>query len=223
MRIRSNTYEKVCHLIASNIRDKVKHKNHVVLGLATGSTPIGIYEKLSMMRNTNFRDTITFNLDEYVGIDKHHDQSYHYFMHKHLFSNLNFRKHYFPTEKNYNQYDLMIKNSGGIDIQILGIGTNGHIAFNEPGSSRYSATRIVDLTENTITDNSRFFDNIEDVPTQAYTMGLSSIMSAEKIYLVAVGKHKKEILEEAVHGEITEDIPASFLQEHPNCEVYYSE
>ena len=223
MRIRSNTYEKVCHLIASNIRDKVKHQNHVVLGLATGSTPIGIYEKLSMMRNTNFRDTITFNLDEYVGIDKHHDQSYQYFMHKHLFSNLNFRKHYFPTEKNYNQYDLMIKNSGGIDIQILGIGTNGHIAFNEPGSTRYSATRIVDLTENTITDNSRFFDNIEDVPTQAYTMGLSSIMSAEKIYLVAVGKHKKEILEEAVHGEITEDIPASFLQEHPNCEVYYSE
>ena len=223
MRIRSNTYEKVCHLIASNIRDKVKHQNHVVLGLATGSTPIGIYEKLSMMRNTNFRDTITFNLDEYVGIDKHHDQSYHYFMHKHLFSNLNFRKHYFPTEKNYNQYDLMIKNSGGIDIQILGIGTNGHIAFNEPGSSRYSATRIVDLTENTITDNSRFFDNIEDVPTQAYTMGLSSIMSAEKIFLVAVGNHKKEILEEAVYGDVTEDIPASLLQEHPNCEVYYSE
>lgn len=223
MRIRRNTYEKVCHLIASNIRDKVKHQNHVVLGLATGSTPIGIYEKLSKMKNTNFSDTITFNLDEYVGIDKHHDQSYQYFMNKHLFSNINFRKHYFPTEENYNEYDLMIKNSGGIDIQILGIGTNGHIAFNEPGSSRYSATRIVDLTENTIKDNSRFFDNIEDVPTQAYTMGLSSIMSAEKIYLVAVGKHKKEILEEAVHGNITEDIPASFLQEHPNCEVYYSE
>ena len=223
MRIRSNTYEKVCHLIASNIRDKVKHQSHVVLGLATGSTPIGIYEKLSKMKNTNFGDTITFNLDEYVGIDKHHDQSYQYFMNKHLFSNLNFRKHYFPTEENWNEYDLMIKNSGGIDIQILGIGTNGHIAFNEPGSNRYSSTRIVDLTENTIKDNSRFFDNIEDVPTKAYTMGLSSIMGAEKIYLVAVGKHKKEILEEAVHGNITEDNPASFLQEHPNCEVYYSE
>ena len=223
MRIRSNTYEKVCHLIASNIRDKVKHQSHVVLGLATGSTPIGIYEKLSKMKNTNFGDTITFNLDEYVGIDKNHDQSYQYFMNKHLFSNLNFRKHYFPTEENWNEYDLMIKNSGGIDIQILGIGTNGHIAFNEPGSNRYSSTRIVDLTENTIKDNSRFFDNIEDVPTKAYTMGLSSIMGAEKIYLVAVGKHKKEILEEAVHGNITEDIPASFLQEHPNCEVYYSE
>ena len=117
----------------------------------------------------------------------------------------------------------MIKSYGGIDIQILGIGTNGHIAFNEPGSSRYSTTRIVNLTENTIKDNSRFFNNIEDVPTQAYTMGLSSIMSAGKIYLVAVGKHKKEILEEAVYGKITEDIPASFLQEHHNCEVYYSE
>ena len=223
MRIRSNTYEKVCHLIASNIRDKVKHQSHVVLGLATGSTPIGIYEKLSEMKNTNFGDTITFNLDEYVGIDKHHDQSYQYFMNKHLFSNLNFRKHYFPTEQNYNEYDLMIKNSGGIDIQILGIGTNGHIAFNEPGSHKYSSTRIVDLTENTIKDNSRFFENIEDVPTQAYTMGMSSIMGAEKIYLVAQGKHKKEILEEAVYGDITDDIPASLLQEHPNCEVYYSE
>jgi len=223
MRIRRNTYEKVCHLIASNIRDKVKHRNHVVLGLATGSTPIGIYEKLSKMKNTNFSDTITFNLDEYVGIDKNHDQSYQYFMNKHLFSNLNFRKHYFPTKKNHNEYDLMIKSYGGIDIQILGIGTNGHIAFNEPGSSRYSATRLVDLTENTIKDNSRFFDNVEDVPTQAYTMGLSSIMSAEKIFLVAVGNHKKQILEEAVYGDVTEDIPASFLQEHPNCEVYYSE
>ena len=223
MRIRKNTYEKVCHLIASNIRDKVKHQSDVVLGLATGSTPIGIYEKLSMMKNTNFRDTTTFNLDEYVGIDKHHDQSYQYFMNKHLFNNLNFRKHYFPMEENHNEYDLMIKSYGGIDIQILGIGTNGHIAFNEPGSSRYSTTRIVNLTENTIKDNSRFFNNIEDVPTQAYTMGLSSIMSAGKIYLVAVGKHKKEILEEAVHGDITEDIPASILQEHHNCEVFYSE
>tara|TARA_B100001250_G_scaffold141019_1_gene120676 strand:- start:300 stop:653 length:354 start_codon:yes stop_codon:yes gene_type:complete len=117
----------------------------------------------------------------------------------------------------------MIKNAGSIDIQILGIGTNGHIAFNEPGSNKYSSTRIVDLTENTIKDNSRFFENIEDVPTQAYTMGMSSIMGAEKIYLVAQGKHKKEILEEAVYGDVTDEIPASLLQEHPNCEVYYSE
>tara|TARA_R110002012_G_scaffold286539_1_gene478109 strand:- start:543 stop:1070 length:528 start_codon:yes stop_codon:yes gene_type:complete len=175
------------------------------------------------MRNTNFGDVITFNLDEYVGLDKNHDQSYQYFMNKHLFGNLNFREHHFPNKDNYNEYDLMVKNSGGIDIQILGIGTNGHIAFNEPGSHKYSSTRIVDLTENTIKDNSRFFENIEDVPTQAYTMGMSSIMGAEKIYLIAQGKHKKEILEEAILGDITEEIPASLLQEHPNCEVYYSE
>ena len=117
----------------------------------------------------------------------------------------------------------MITNTGGIDIQILGIGTNGHIAFNEPGSHRHSSTRIVDLSENTINDNSRFFENINDVPTQAYTMGMSSIMSADKIYLIAMGRHKKEILEEAMLGDVTEEIPASILQEHPNCEVFYSE
>tara|TARA_R110001592_G_scaffold247049_3_gene509068 strand:+ start:216 stop:887 length:672 start_codon:yes stop_codon:yes gene_type:complete len=223
MRIKRNTYQKVCHLIASNIRDKVKHNSHVVLGLATGSTPIGIYEQLCKMKHTNFRDTTTFNLDEYVGLDKNHNQSYQYFMNKHLFNSINFKKHHFPNKDNLNQYDLMITNTGGIDIQILGIGTNGHIAFNEPGSHRHSSTRIVDLSENTINDNSRFFENINDVPTQAYTMGMSSIMSADKIYLIAMGRHKKEILEEAMLGDVTEEIPASILQEHPNCEVFYSE
>ena len=220
--IKRNTYHKICHQIATDISKKLRDSEFLVLGLSTGSTPIGIYKELVRM-NPNFSKTITFNLDEYVGLDETHDQSYQYFMNKHLFNNLNFRKHYFPTEENYKEYDLMVKNTGGIDIQILGIGTNGHIAFNEPGSHKYSSTRIVDLTENTIKDNSRFFENIEDVPTQAYTMGMSSILGAEKIYLVAVGKHKKEILEEAVYGDITDDIPASLLQEHPNCEVYYSE
>ena len=223
MQIKSNTYEKVCHLISSNIRDKVKHNSHVVLGLATGSTPIGIYQELSKMRDTNFSDTITFNLDEYVGLNGWHPQSYNYFMYEHLFKSLTFKQRFFPNKDNYNEYDLMIKNTGGIDIQILGIGTNGHIAFNEPGSHKYSATRIVDLTENTIKDNSRFFDNIDEVPTQAYTMGMSSIMGAEKIYLVAQGKHKKDILEKAMFGDITPEVPASFLQEHDNIGVYYSD
>ena len=223
MQIKSNTYEKVCHLISSNIRDKVKHNSHVVLGLATGSTPIGIYQELSKMRDTNFSDTITFNLDEYVGLNGWHPQSYNYFMYEHLFKSLTFKKRFFPNKDNYNEYDLIIKNAGGIDIQILGIGTNGHIAFNEPGSHKYSATRIVDLTENTIKDNSRFFDNIDEVPTQAYTMGMSSIMGAEKIYLVAQGKHKKDILEKAMFGDITPEVPASFLQEHDNIGVYYSD
>ena len=117
----------------------------------------------------------------------------------------------------------MIKNCGGIDVQILGIGTNGHIAFNEPHSSRYSSTRVVDLTENTIKDNSRFFKDVKDVPTKAYTMGLSSIMEAEEIYLVAVGKHKKDILERAINGEVTPEIPASYLQQHKKLKVYYSD
>ena len=221
MQIKSNTYEKVCHLISSNIRDKVKHNSHVVLGLATGSTPIGIYQELSKMRDTNFSDTITFNLDEYVGLNGWHPQSYNYFMYEHLFKSLTFKQRFFPNKDNYNEYDLIIKNAGGIDIQILGIGTNGHIAFNEPGSHKYSATRIVDLTENTIKDNSRFFDNIDDVPTQAYTMGVSSIMGAKRIYLMAQGKHKKDILEKAIYGDITSEVPASFLQEHDNLKVFY--
>ena len=221
MRIRSNTYQKVCHLIASNIRDLVKTHIDPVLGLATGSTPIGIYKELSKMRNTNFSDTITFNLDEYVGLNGWHPQSYNHFMYEHLFSNLTFHSKYFPTEKLFPYYDSMIDDVGGIDIQILGIGTNGHIAFNEPGTPRDSKTRIVNLTENTIKDNSRFFDSIEEVPTHARTMGIETIMKAKRIYLVARGSHKKDILERAVNGDITPEVPASFLQEHPNCEVFY--
>jgi|TARA_Y100001963_G_scaffold58220_1_gene81493 glucosamine-6-phosphate deaminase len=221
MRIRSNTYQKVCHLIASNIRDLVKTHTNPVLGLATGTTPIGIYQELSKMKNTNFSDTITFNLDEYVGLNGWHPQSYNHFMYEHLFGNLTFYSKYFPTKKLYPYYDTMIDNVNGIDIQILGIGTNGHIAFNEPGTPRDSVTRIVDLTESTIKDNSRFFDSIEEVPTQAYTMGIETIMKSKRIYLVAKGEHKKEILEKAIYGEITPEVPASFLQEHPNIKVFY--
>ena len=119
--IRSNTYEKVCHQIAVDISNKVK-ENHLVLGLATGSTPIGIYKELVKIK-PDFSKTITFNLDEYVGLKETHDQSYRYFMNEHLFQYLDFEKNYFPNEQNYNQYDIMIKNCGGIDVQILGIGT----------------------------------------------------------------------------------------------------
>ena len=129
----------------------------------------------------------------------------------------------FPDEKLCPYYDSMIDNSDGIDIQILGIGTNGHIAFNEPGTPRDSVTRIVDLTENTIKDNSRFFNSIDEVPTQARTMGIDTIMKSKEIYLVAQGQHKKEILEKAMYGDVTPEIPASFLQEHQNLKVYYSD
>ena len=214
-------YKQMCNVVSSNIRDYVLHNNNPVLGLATGSTPVGVYKNLASMRDISFENTITFNLDEYRGLNHNHRQSYHYFMRKHLFQYHRFSKNYFPGQSNLHKYDTMIKNTGGIDIQILGIGTNGHIAFNEPGSSQHSATRIVDLTENTINDNSRFFDPLEPIPTQAFTMGLSSILDAKKIYLMAVGKHKEKILEEAVYGDIHEGLPASYLQQHPNCEVLY--
>jgi glucosamine-6-phosphate deaminase len=225
MRIRSNTYQKVSHQIANYIHKKANDSingEHFILGLATGSTPHQIYEELKSM-DIDFSRTITFNLDEYVGLNENHPQSYKYFMNKGLFKSQNFHSNNFPDEKLYPYYDSMIDNVGGIDIQILGIGTNGHIAFNEPETPRDSKTRIVDLTENTIKDNSRFFDSIDEVPTQAMTMGINTIMKSKAIYLIAQGKHKKEILERAVYGEITPEVPASFLQEHPNCEVFYSD
>ena len=175
------------------------------------------------MRDTNFSDTITFNLDEYVGLNGWHPQSYNHFMYEHLFGNLTFKKRFFPSLNGVDLYDDLIEAYGGIDIQILGIGTNGHIAFNEPGTPRKSKTHVVDLTKNTIKDNSRFFDSIDEVPTQAITMGIDTIMKAKRIYLVAQGSHKKEILERAVNGDITPEVPASFLQEHPNCTVFYSD
>ncbi len=221
MRIKNVTYQKACHLIASNIRDLIKTHTTSVLGLATGSTPIGIYQELSKMRDTNFSDTITFNLDEYVGLNGWHPQSYNHFMYEHLFGNLTFKKRFFPSLNGVDLYDELIEAYGGIDIQILGIGTNGHIAFNEPNTPRDSKTHVVDLTENTIKDNSRFFDSIDEVPSQAITMGIETIMNTKRIYLVAQGKHKKDILEKAIYGDITPEVPASFLQEHDNLKVFY--
>ena len=238
------SYQKMCHLVASNIRDLVKTKggkeyhNNPVIGLATGTTPIGVYDELTKMRDTNFSDTYTVNLDEYVGLEPEfnarlkgkegygfpkHPQSYFHFMTEHLFGDINFKRSFFPGESQIDTFDSLIAAMGGIDIQVLGIGTNGHIGFNEPGTSRDSLTHVVDLTESTIKDNSRFFDSIEDVPKQATTMGIESIMRSKRIYLLAHGKHKKEILERAIYGDITPEVPASFLQEHDNLGVYYSD
>ena len=231
-----DSYKKMCHFIASNIRDCVKTHNTPVLGLATGSTSIGVYNELRKMKNTNFSDTYTVNLDEYVGLEPEfnarlkgkegygipqHKQSYYHFMNEQLFKHITFKRSFFPGESQSDTFDSLIAAMGGIDIQILGIGTNGHIAFNEPGTSRDSLTHVVDLTESTIKDNSRFFDSIDDVPKQATTMGIESIMRAKKIYLMAHGKHKKDIFDKAFKGEITPDVPASFLQEHSNCTVMY--
>ena len=190
------------------------------------------------MRDTNFSDTYTVNLDEYIGLEPEfnarlkgkegygipqHKQSYYYFMNEQLFKHINFKRSFFPGESQTDTFDSLIAAMGGIDIQILGIGTNGHIGFNEPGTSRDSLTHVVDLTESTIKDNSRFFDSIDEVPKQATTMGIESIMRSKRIFLLAHGKHKKEILERAIYGDVTPEVPASFLQEHDNIGVYYSD
>jgi len=188
------------------------------LVLPTGSTPTGLYKEL-VNRELDWSNVTTYNLDEYVD-NTIQNQSYRYFMMENLFKHTNIDDDniYFPgdtavwPDMNYGV---------GVDLCLLGIGGNGHIAFNEPGSSFESETRMVDLTEETIKDNSRFFPTIDDVPTQAITMGLKPIMSSKRIIIMANGKHKKDILEQAMYGDITEDIPASILQTHTNMEAFY--
>ena len=185
------------------------------LVLPTGSTPISLYKEL-VSRQLDWSTTTTFNLDEYV-INPNHPQSYRSFMKKHLFDRIDIYQNNcnFP-DRNTQAYEDIISE---IDLCILGIGSNGHIAFNEPGSSFKSRTRVVDLSLQTRQDNSRFFDSAEDVPKQAITMGLGTIMESKRIILLAQGK--KKILDKAMFGEITEDIPATILQTHDNMEAFY--
>ncbi len=186
--------------------------------LPTGSTPISLYKEL-VSRQLDWSTATTYNLDEYVD-NTIQEQSYRYYMNENLFKHININDNniYFPG-------DIAIwpdmKYGENVDLCLLGIGGNGHIAFNEPGSSFESETRMVDLTEETIKDNSRFFPTIDDVPKQAVTMGMKSIMSSKKIIIMANGKHKKDILEQAMYGDITEDVPASILQKHNNVKVCY--
>jgi len=186
--------------------------------LPTGSTPLSLYKEL-VNRDLDWSTATTFNLDEYVD-NTIQDQSYRYFMWENLFKHVNINEDniYFPGDTAvWPQMDYGV----GVDLCLLGIGGNGHIAFNEPGSSFESETRMVDLTEETIKDNSRFFPTIDDVPTQAVTMGLKTIMKSKKIVLMANGEQKLNILNVAMNGEITETVPASILQKHKNVKVYY--
>ncbi len=200
-------------------------KPDAVLGLATGSTPLGLYKELVRMHKDeglDFSQVTTFNLDEYVGLTQTHPQSYHYFMHENLFKHINIPKQniYIPsgTTDNYAAfcawYERRIQESGGIDLQILGIGSDGHIAFNEPSSSLGSRTRIKTLARRTIDDNARFFDADEHVPIYAITMGVGTILEARKILLVANGRQKAAAVAAAVEGPVTSMVTASALQLH---------
>ncbi|MFP4056649.1 MAG: glucosamine-6-phosphate deaminase [Candidatus Brocadiia bacterium] len=207
---------------------------HYVLGLATGSTPVPLYKELIRLHREeglDFSTAITFNLDEYIGLAPSHEQSYRYFMDSQLFEQVNIHpKHtHVPDglaediEAHCLAYEMMIDDVGGIDCQVLGIGSNGHIAFNEPGSSLASRTRAVELTESTIQDNSRFFDSIDEVPTRAITMGIGTIMEAERLLMLVSGSNKANALAAALEGPVTARVPASALQMHPDVTCVVTE
>ena len=229
-----DTYEKLSRQAANVISAQVIMKPNSVLGLATGSSPVGIYRQLIEWYNkgdVDFSETVSVNLDEYVGLTESDVQSYRYFMQENFFDHVNIRREntFVPNgcaadlARECAEYDARIDRLGGIDLQLLGIGLDGHIGFNEPADVFVKNTHVVDLHESTIEANSRFFNSIDDVPKQAVTMGMVSIMQAKKILLIANGKAKKEILEKAFFGPITPLIPASILQLHPDITVVFSE
>jgi glucosamine-6-phosphate deaminase len=221
----ANTDEDMGKIAAEEVSKLVNQKPNCVLGLATGSTPIGMYKELINLYKENkvdFSKVKTINLDEYIGLSGDHEQSYRYFMNEHFFNHINIDKNntFLPDgvaedmEEECKKYDERIREFGGIDLQILGIGQNGHIGFNEPSESLSIATHITGLTENTIEANSRFFASMEEVPRKAITMGLGGIMNARKVILLASGEKKAEIIAKLVEGNISTKIPASILQVH---------
>jgi len=233
MKVVVTTVEEIDKLVAAEFIKQIKTKPNSVLGLATGTSPIGVYANLIEAYKqgiVSFKDVVTFNLDEYIGLEGTHKQSYRYFMNDKLFDHIDIKKentHVLKGVGDYlayaNQYDDEIASHGGIDLQLLGIGSNGHIAFNEPGGSFNSLTHVVKLAESTIRDNSRLFNDISEVPTMSVTMGLQSIMNAKKIVLIAIGPKKVKAVYNLLKGPISEDVPCTILQKHPDVTVYFDE
>ena len=230
--IEVDSYEKMSDIASELVKYEINNNKNLTLGLATGSSPIGLYKRLIDSYNKgeiSFKNIKTFNLDEYCGLDETNEQSYRYFMNENLFNHVDIDKNNinFLNGKSENikdeceKYDKFIENNG-IDLQILGIGINGHIAFNEPDVFFTKNTHMVNLTESTIKANSRFFKSGEQVPTQALTMGIKNIFKAKKIILLANGENKKEAIEKMLKGDITPELPASILQLHNDCTVIYS-
>lgn len=232
--IETATYEKLSRSAANLISAQVILKPDSVLGLATGSSPLGTYRQLIdryKKGDVDFDKVISINLDEYVGLSAKDEQSYRRFMNENFFDHINIRQEntFVPDgcAKNLDAackaYDAHIEAVGGIDLQLLGIGLDGHIGFNEPDDVFVKNTHVVALDPSTIKANARFFENEEQVPRRAITMGMVSIMQAKKIVLIANGAAKRDILEKAFFGPITPRIPASILQLHPDITVIYSE
>ena len=232
--IEAKDYKDMSRKAANIISAQVIMKPHAVLGLATGSTPVGAYKQLVEWYNKgdlDFANVTSVNLDEYKGLDPDNDQSYRYFMNTNLFDHVNIDKArtYVPngleedSEKACADYNEIIRSVGGIDIQLLGIGGNGHIGFNEPGEAFEKETHCVDLTESTIKANARFFESMDEVPKQAYTMGIKNIMQARKVLLIVSGEGKAEILDKVLYGPVTPQVPASILQLHNDLTVVADE
>ena len=225
--IRAKDYNDMSRKAANIISAQVIMKPDCVLGLATGGSPEGIYKQLIEWNNKgdiDFSEVTTINLDEYRGLPRESEQSYWYFMHDRFFNHVNVRpqKINVPDGTNLNaekecaRYDQVILSNGGIDLQLLGIGVDGHIGFNEPGAAFELGTHCVDLDESTIEANKRYFEKKEDVPRQAYTMGIKTIMQAKKVLMVVSGKNKADIVKAAFFGPVTPQVPASILQMHPD-------
>lgn len=225
--IKVKNYEEMSKEALGVVLEVVKNKPDAVLGLATGSTPLGLYAKMAedhRENGTSYAECRAVNLDEYVGLDAESDQSYVYFMRENLFKHIDIK-----LENTHIENGKAVDKDGECarynalldelrqDIQVLGIGSNGHIAFNEPGTPFDSVTHVVDLTESTIKDNSRLFNSIDEVPRQAFTMGLSNIMNAKKILILANDEGKANAIRELVNGEVREEIPATVLRNHPDC------
>lgn len=232
--IRTKDYEEMSRKAANLISAQILLKPDCVLGLATGSTPIGIYDQLvewNKKGDLDFSTVKTVNLDEYKGLTRDNEQSYYYFMHHHLFDRVNIDEEntHVPNGKVENgdeeclRYEALIESMGGVDLQLLGLGRNGHIGFNEPAADFPKITHCVDLTESTIEANKRFFASADEVPRQAYTMGIGTIMKADKILVVANGEDKADVVAAMVQGKINPEVPASILQLHNNVTLVADE
>lgn len=231
---KAKNYQDMSRKAANIISAQVIMKPHCVLGLATGSSPIGTYKQLIEWYNKgdlDFSGVKSVNLDEYRGLTRDNDQSYYYFMYNNLFKHININMDCTnvpdgtqpDSDKECSRYEDVIKSLGGIDLQLLGLGHNGHIGFNEPDEEFAKTTHCVDLTQSTIEANKRFFASIDDVPKQAYTMGIGTIMKAKKILLVVSGSDKAQILHDVLCGPVTPHVPASVLQLHNDVIVVADE
>jgi glucosamine-6-phosphate deaminase len=228
MKVIIDSAQNIAAMAAQQYVALLKRKPNAILGGATGSTPLGLYAELVRLNKAgeiSFKDASSFNLDEYVGLDGTHDQSYRYFMDHNLFDHIDIDKSRTRVPSGIDvsdpaAYDKEIEAAGGVDLQLLGIGNNGHIGFNEPGTPFGSLTHIVELTESTREANKRFFKSIDEVPTHAVTMGVKTVMQARSIILMAIGPAKAPIMKEMLQGPVTENVPASVLQLHPDVTVY---